>query len=33
MIERTSWGDLLDPEGQALPAEEKDRRDWQWPDW
>jgi NodT family efflux transporter outer membrane factor (OMF) lipoprotein len=33
MIERTSWGDLLDPEGQALPAEEKDRRDWRWPDW
>jgi NodT family efflux transporter outer membrane factor (OMF) lipoprotein len=33
MIERTSWGDLLDPEGQALPVEEKDRRDWQWPDW
>jgi NodT family efflux transporter outer membrane factor (OMF) lipoprotein len=33
MIERTNWGDLLDPEGQALPAEEKDPRDWQWPDW
>ena len=33
MIERTNWGGLLDPEGFKLPVEEKDRRDWQWPDW
>ncbi|MFZ0133208.1 MAG: efflux transporter outer membrane subunit, partial [Desulfobacterales bacterium] len=29
MIERTSWGGLLDPEGLASPVNEKDRRDWQ----
>jgi len=33
MIERTSWGDFMDPEGMELPLDEKDRRDWQWPDW
>jgi NodT family efflux transporter outer membrane factor (OMF) lipoprotein len=33
MIERTSWGGLLDPEGLELPVDAKDRRDWQWPDW
>jgi NodT family efflux transporter outer membrane factor (OMF) lipoprotein len=33
MIERTSWGGLLDPEGLEWPVDEKDRRDWQWPDW
>ena len=33
MIERTSWGEFLDPEGLELPVDEKDRRDWQWPDW
>jgi hypothetical protein len=33
MIERTNWGDLLDPQGLEFPADEKDRRDWQWPDW
>jgi NodT family efflux transporter outer membrane factor (OMF) lipoprotein len=33
MIERTSWGGLLDPEELELPVDAKDRRDWQWPDW
>ena len=33
MIERTSWGGLLDPEDLELPVDAKDRRDWQWPDW
>ena len=33
MIERTNWGGLLDPEGIQLPLDEKDRQDWQWPDW
>jgi len=33
MIERTSWGEFLDPEGLELPLDDKDRRDWQWPDW
>ena len=33
MIERTSWGGLMDPEGLEWPVDEKDRRDWQWPDW
>jgi NodT family efflux transporter outer membrane factor (OMF) lipoprotein len=33
MIERTSWGGLLDPEGLEWPVDAKDRRDWQWPDW
>jgi NodT family efflux transporter outer membrane factor (OMF) lipoprotein len=33
MIERTSWGGLLDPEAVELPVDDKERRDWQWPDW
>ncbi|MCJ7686787.1 MAG: TolC family protein, partial [Desulfobacteraceae bacterium] len=33
MIKRTNWGGLLDPEGLKLPLDDKDRRDWQWPDW
>ena len=33
MIERTSWGGLLDLEEAERPAADKDRRDWQWPDW
>jgi NodT family efflux transporter outer membrane factor (OMF) lipoprotein len=33
MIQRTSWGGLLDPKEIERPADEKDRRDWQWPDW
>lgn len=33
MIERTNWGGLMDPGGLKLPLDEKDRRDWQWPDW
>jgi NodT family efflux transporter outer membrane factor (OMF) lipoprotein len=33
MIERTNWGDLLDPQVPEVPADEKDRRDWQWPYW
>ncbi|MEE4114466.1 MAG: efflux transporter outer membrane subunit [Desulfobacteraceae bacterium] len=33
MTDRTSWGGLLGPEGLALPVDEKDRRDWQMPDW
>jgi hypothetical protein len=33
MIERTSWGGLLDPEGLEWPVDAKGRRDWQWPDW
>ncbi|MEJ2476595.1 MAG: TolC family protein, partial [Desulfobacterales bacterium] len=33
MIERTSWGGLLDPEGLEWPVDDKNRRDWQWPDW
>ena len=33
MIERTNWGGLLDPEGLKLPLDDKERRDWQWPDW
>jgi NodT family efflux transporter outer membrane factor (OMF) lipoprotein len=33
MIERTSWGGLLDPEAVERPVDDKDRRDWQWPDW
>ncbi len=33
MIERTSWGEFLDPEGLELPLDDKDRRNWQWPDW
>ncbi len=33
MIERTSWGGLLDPKEVDVPADEKDRRDWRWPDW
>jgi hypothetical protein len=33
MIERTSWGRLLDLEEAERPAADKDRRDWQWPDW
>jgi hypothetical protein len=33
MIERTSWGGLLDTEELALPVDHNDRRDWQWPDW
>ncbi len=33
MIERTSWGGLLDAEGFVSPVNGKDRRDWQWPDW
>ena len=33
MIKRTSWGELLDPEGLALPLDEKNRGTWQWPEW
>jgi outer membrane protein TolC len=33
MIERTSWGGLLDPEAVERPVDDKERRDWQWPDW
>jgi len=33
MIERTNWGGLLGPEGLKLPLDEKERQDWQWPDW
>ena len=33
MIERTRWDGLLDPQGSALPVDDKDRRDWPWPDW
>jgi NodT family efflux transporter outer membrane factor (OMF) lipoprotein len=33
MIERTSWGGLLDPKGLEWPVDDKNRRDWQWPDW
>jgi outer membrane protein TolC len=33
MLERTSWGGLLDTEELALPVDNDDRRDWQWPDW
>jgi NodT family efflux transporter outer membrane factor (OMF) lipoprotein len=33
MIERTSWGEFLEPEGLELPVDEKDRQNWQWPAW
>lgn len=33
MAERTSWEGLLDPEGIYIPADDKDRRNWQSPDW
>jgi len=33
MIQRTSWGGLLDPKEIELSPDEKNRRDWQWPDW
>jgi len=33
MIERTSWGELLGPEAVERSAADKDRQDWQWPDW
>ena len=33
MIKRTSWGGLLDPKEIEQPVNEKDRRDWYWPDW
>ena len=33
MIERTSWGGLLDPEAVELPVDDKDRKDWRRPDW
>ena len=33
MTERTNWGGLMDSEGFKLPVDEKDRQDWQWPDW
>jgi NodT family efflux transporter outer membrane factor (OMF) lipoprotein len=33
MIERTSWGGLLEAEDHEPPVADKDRRDWQWPAW
>jgi len=33
MIERTSWGGLLEPEAANAPIEEKDQRNVRWPDW
>jgi len=33
MIERTSWGGLLDAEGGETPADDKHRGNWSWPDW
>jgi NodT family efflux transporter outer membrane factor (OMF) lipoprotein len=33
MRERTNWGGLLDPEEVELPANDKERRKWRWPDW
>ena len=33
MIERTSWGGLLDPGELERPVADKDRQAWQWPDW
>jgi hypothetical protein len=33
MIERTSWGGLLDPKEVDRPVKDKERRDWYWPDW
>ena len=33
MIERTSWGGLLDPKEVDLPVKDKERGDWYWPDW
>ena len=33
MIERTSWGGLLDPNEVDRPVKDKERRDWYWPDW
>jgi NodT family efflux transporter outer membrane factor (OMF) lipoprotein len=33
MIQRTSWGGLLDPEAVERPVDDKERRDWRRPDW
>ena len=33
MIKRTSWGGLLDPKEIDRPVNDKDCRDWYWPDW
>jgi len=33
MTERTDWGGLLAPAGFKLPADDKDQRGWEWPDW
>ncbi len=33
MTERTDWGRLLAPAGFKLPADDKDQRGWEWPDW
>ena len=33
MTERTSWGQLLDSEDLEVPVEDKNQRDWRWPDW
>jgi len=33
MTERTDWGGLLTPAGFKLPADDKDQRGWEWPDW
>ncbi|MGB5986482.1 MAG: efflux transporter outer membrane subunit [Desulfobacterales bacterium] len=33
MIERTSWGGLLDQEAVEVPVDHNDRQDWHGPDW
>ena len=33
MMERTSWGGLLEPEEAKEPIEDKEGGNWRWPDW
>ena len=33
MMERTSWGGLLEPEEVKEPIEDKEGGNWRWPDW